>query len=127
MEAGGAQKALLQLARGLGRRGHEVTVMTMYDKTGIIPHFERQFGLPILSLRMKRTRDGRYVATPGAIATGLWRMYRVMRQGRIDVLQTFCHFSNIIGQPLGALAGIPIRVASERNRLDALARIVASR
>ena len=51
-------------------------------------------------------------------------MYRMMQQGRFDVLQTFCHFSNIIGQPLGALAGIPIRVASQQNRLDALAPIV---
>ena len=124
MEAGGAQKALLQLARGLRRRGHDVTVVTMYDKTGIIPHFEQKFGLPILSLRMKRASDGRYIATLGAVATGLWRMYRVMQQDSFDVLQTFCHFSNIIGQPLGALAGIPIRVASQRNRLDARAWIV---
>jgi glycosyltransferase involved in cell wall biosynthesis len=124
MEAGGAQKALLQLGRGLRQRGHNVTVMTMYDKVGIIPHFEDRFGLPILNLGMKQVTDGHSIATPGTVAGGLWRMYRTMRQGRFEVLQTFCHYSNIIGQPLGALAGIPIRVASQRNRLDALPRIV---
>jgi len=124
MEAGGAQKALMQLARGLQRRGHDVTLVTMYDKIGIIPHFERQFGLRILSLRMKRVSGGRSSATIRTVATGLWRMYRIMRQGGFDVLQTFCHFSNIIAQPVGALAGIRIRVASQRNRLDAVAPIV---
>jgi glycosyltransferase involved in cell wall biosynthesis len=124
MEAGGAQKALLQLARGLRGRGHDVTTMTMYDKVGIIPHFEKRFGLPIQNLRMKRVTGGRSVATPGSVAAGFWQMYRTMRRGRFDVLQTFCHYSNIIGQPLGALAGIPIRVASQRNRLDALPAIV---
>jgi glycosyltransferase involved in cell wall biosynthesis len=124
MEAGGAQKALLQLARGLRGRGHDVTTMTMYDKVGIIPHFEKRFRLPIQNLRMKRVTGGRSAATPRSVATGIWQMYRTMRRGRFDVLQTFCHYSNIIGQPLGALAGIPIRVASQRNRLDALPAIV---
>jgi glycosyltransferase involved in cell wall biosynthesis len=124
MEAGGAQKALLQLARGLRQRGHDVTVVTMYDKVGIIPHFERRFGLPIQNLRMKRIAGNRFIATPGAVAGGLWRMYQTMRHGHFDVLQTFCHYSNIIGQPVGALARIPIRVASQRNRLDAVPRIV---
>ncbi|MFO1056299.1 MAG: glycosyltransferase [Dongiaceae bacterium] len=124
MEAGGAQKALLQLARGLARRGHAVTVATMYDKVGIIPHFESRFGVPIRNLEMKRAAGGGWRAGPVTVAGGLWRLYRMMRDGGFDVLQTFCHYSNILGQPVGALAGIPIRIASQRNRLDAQSPLV---
>lgn len=45
MEAGGAQKAMLQLARGLRDRGHYVVVATMYDKGDFIPKFEQRYGL----------------------------------------------------------------------------------
>ena len=40
MEPGGAQKAMLSLAKGLENKGYGITIATMYDKDSFIPHFE---------------------------------------------------------------------------------------
>jgi L-malate glycosyltransferase len=118
MAAGGAQKAMLTLARGLNEAGHTVTVVTMYDIADYVPLFEAQYGLEIIDLRMKGD-NGRYqpIATLFASLRGLYRLYRLMRQTQPDVVQTFTHYSNIIGPPIAWLARVPWRVSSQRNLL----------
>ena len=122
MEAGGAQKAMLQLARGLIDGGHAVTVVTMYDKVGIVPHYEKQYGLRIVNLGMKRPGVRNPVRRAWTAARGLWRLFQMMRRGQYDVLQTFSHYSNIIGPILGRAAGIRVRVSSQRMSLQGYAR-----
>lgn len=117
MEPGGAQKAMLQLARGLRDRGAEVIAVTMYDKGGFVPDFERRFGIPIIDLEMKKATGRSPFSSAWSVLRGLWRLYRLLRRERITILQTFTHYSNILGPPIGWLAGVPIRVSSQRNRL----------
>lgn len=116
MEAGGAQKAMLQLAQGLRDRGHDVVVATMYDKGGFIPKFEQKYGMPIIDLQMKPA-EGNPLVKALAFARGLFRLTRLMRRERIEVLQTFSHYSNILGPILGLLARVPVRVSSQRMSL----------
>jgi glycosyltransferase involved in cell wall biosynthesis len=116
MEAGGAQKAMMQLARGLHRRGHEVTVVAMYDKAGSIPDFEARFGLPVIDLAMRP--NGSALRRLVAMLSGVVRLHRLLRQRQVDVLQSFTHYSNILGPVVGYLSGVPVRVTSQRNPLE---------
>jgi len=116
MEAGGAQKAMLGLAARLRRRGHDVTAATFYDKADFIPGFEQRFGLPILNLRMKQPGAGR-LTNAARTLRGLVKLWRLMRRERFDVVQTFSYFTNVMVLPLAWLAGVPVRVSSQRVSL----------
>ena len=105
MEAAGAQKALLTLARGLKDCGHNVTVVTMYDKGDYVSIFSERYRLDIVNLDMKRTGKSSLLRKAGAALKGLYRLYRLMRQERFDVVQTFSHYSNAIGPVIAWLAG----------------------
>lgn len=116
MEAGGAQKAMMQLARGLHRRGHEVTVAAMYDKVGCIPDYEARFGLPIIDLAMRP--PGSALRRSVAVLSGVARLGGFLRQHRVEVVQSFTHYSNILGPVLGWSCRVPVRITSQRNPLE---------
>jgi glycosyltransferase involved in cell wall biosynthesis len=117
MEAAGAQKAMLELARGLKARGHHAVVVTMYDKGDFIPGFQERYGLEIISLQMKRPGERNPLARGIRSLWGLGRLYRLMRRHKIEIVQTFSHYSNIVGPVIAWLARIPVRVSSQRMSL----------
>jgi len=116
MEAGGAQKAMLQLARGLEVRGYDVTVVTMYDRADYVRQFEETYGLEITDLQMK-PRGAALPHRAYAFAKGIWTLIRLMRSRKIQLLQTFSHYSNILGPLAAIIAGVPIRVTNQRMSL----------
>lgn len=125
MEAGGAQKALLELASGLKAQGHEVVVVTMYDKDSFVPYFDKKYGLSIVNLQIKQTGVGK-LQTTIRFLTGMQRLYQLIKEHDIQVLQTFSHYSNIIGPCIGWAAGAPIRVTSQRMSLSGRSRRLQS-
>ena len=116
MEAAGAQKAMLELARGLKQRGHPVTVVTMYDKDSYVPLFEEQYNLDIIDLEMKQPGERNLLTQAWRFVRGL-RLYRLMRAQRPQIVQTFSHYSNILGPLIAWLARVPVRVSSQRMSL----------
>jgi L-malate glycosyltransferase len=116
MTTGGVQKAIMQLARGLADRGHQVIVAAMYDKTGAIPAYEADFDLPITDLEMNPS--GSRVRKVVAMLRGGARLWRTVRERKVEVLQSFTHYSNILGPFVGVIAGVPVRVTSQRTPLD---------
>ena len=117
MEPAGAQKALLELARGLQSRGHSVTIATMYDKANYIPVFQERYGLDIINLQMKQPGERNPLAKALRLVRGIWRLYRLMRQHKIQIVQTFSHYSNILGPVIAWLARVPVRLSSQRMSL----------
>jgi len=117
MEAAGAQKAMLTLARGLQQRGHAVTVVTMYDKADYVPLFKQKYGVNIIDLGMKSPTDTSTFQKTVCTLKGLGQLWQLIRRERFDVVQTFTHYSNIIGPIIAWLAGIKIRISSQRNSL----------
>jgi glycosyltransferase involved in cell wall biosynthesis len=117
MEAAGAQKAVLILARGLQRRGHVVTVVTMYDKRDYVSLFRQKYGVEIIDLEMKAPRHASLPQEVMYVIRGLARLWRLMRKRQFDVVQTFSHYSNIIGPVVAYLAGVRVRVSSQRMSL----------
>ena len=117
MEAAGAQKAMLVLARGLQALGHKAQVVTMYDKADYVARFRQEYGVDIVDLRMKRPGRQNPLVKLADVVTGLWRLYRLMRRERFDVVQTFSHYSNLVGPVMAWLAGVRVRVSSQRMSL----------
>jgi glycosyltransferase involved in cell wall biosynthesis len=117
MEAAGAQKAMLELARGLKQRGHEVTVVTMYDKDAYVPFFEERYCLQIIDLEMKQPGVKNPLTRAWYFIRGLIRLYSLMRTQRPQIIQTFSHYSNILGPLVAWLARVPVRVSSQRMSL----------
>ena len=117
MEAAGAQKAMLTLARGLQQRGHVVTVATMYDKAEYVPLFRQHYGVNIIDLRMKPPKKAFKVQTIKAVLQGLRRLMQLIRREKFDVIQTFTHYSNVIGPIIAWLTGVKVRISSQRNVL----------
>ena len=115
MEPAGAQKALMILAQGLQRRGHHVVVVTMYDSGNYLPYFKEIYGIDIINLRMRsHVGFGRKVFH---YLKGLRSIYKIMREEKIDVLQAFSAYSNIIGPLVALVARVPVRATSQRVTL----------
>ena len=116
MEPGGAQKAMLSLAKGLEGKGNNITVATMYDKDAFIPQFEKKYELKIIDLGMKVANAGKLYNLYNFLR-GTYRLYKLLVKNKIDVLQTFSHYSNIIGPCIAFLARVKIKIVSQRMSL----------
>ncbi len=114
MERAGAQKAMMMLARGLKNSGWDVVVATMYDKTSCIKNMENEYGILISDLQMKEPGSSHFTNSFRFIS-GILRLYNLVRHERVDVIQTFTHFSNIVGPFVALAAGVPVCVTSKRN------------
>ncbi|MEZ4736419.1 MAG: glycosyltransferase family 4 protein [Caldilineaceae bacterium] len=125
MEAGGAQKALLELASGLKCQGHRVIVVTMYDKGDFVSYYSQKYGLPIVNLQIKKAGSNKFL-TPFRFLLGMWQLYLLLRKHNIQILQTFSHYSNIVGPCIGWLARAPVRVTSQRMSLSGRSRWLQS-
>ncbi|HSK41791.1 MAG TPA: glycosyltransferase family 4 protein [Arenibaculum sp.] len=104
MDQGGAQEAILRLARQLRARGHEAQVWFLYEK---VPAYRDE----------PHTRVLVPVAEPGIggyrrIVTDLVRAFSGHRP---DAVISFLPLANVVGQAAAAMAGIRCRIASQRN------------
>ena len=88
----------------------------MYDKGSFIPNFENTYKLKIINLGMKVTNAGKLYKLFYFIR-GTFRLYKLLVENRIDVLQTFSHYSNVIGPCVGFFARVKIRIVSQRMSL----------
>lgn len=104
MDRGGAQEAILRLARRLRARGHDAEVWFLYEKTAAYR------GEPHTRILLPR-------AEPGAAGylTLFARTVAALRRHRPDAVISFLPLANVVGQAAAAAAGIRCRIASQRN------------
>lgn len=104
MDQGGAQEALLRLARELRARGHDVETWFLYEKSPLYRNEERvRVLLP--------------EASPGASGylQILPKLVGQLKAHRPDAVISFLPLANGLGQIAARLAGVRHRVASQRN------------
>jgi glycosyltransferase involved in cell wall biosynthesis len=115
-ELAGAQKVALTQARHFHRRGYDVTLCFLYDKYGLLPTMRQQEPFEIISLEAKLPKRP-FLVNALCTLRAIWRLFRLLRRKRIQVIETLTHYSNILGIIVGWLARVPVRISSQRNTL----------
>lgn len=105
MEAGGAQRVALILAEALRDRGHEVEIWFLYVKR---PTYINVPG--VRSLLEHKPSASDYVKI-------LTRLRQMLSSHKPDVLITHTHYANVLGQVVGKLCSVPMRIAVQHNPL----------
>lgn len=86
LEAGGAERQLVELARGLHQRGYKVTVAVFYNRGSLLDDLQ-SVGVPVIDLRKR----GRWDMAGFLVRTAL-----AVRRTRPDVLYSFLGGANIV-------------------------------
>ncbi len=102
---GGAEGALLRMARGLVASGVRCSVITF--NTGPFSDIGA-FPCPVHVIPV------RFRCGLGPLSA-LWRIYRLIRSERVDVLHTFFAASDFIGGVAGILGGCKVMISSRRD------------
>lgn len=106
LDLGGAQTALLALARNRDRAGFEVEVAVLHGRGSFAEAFE-EAGVKVHSLAPAKW-------PPSYIPAFL----RLVASGRFDVLHFHLQGANWLAKPLAALAGAPVRIAHDHTSGD---------
>lgn len=104
-DRGGAEKILARWAAGLPRAKYAVQAAALQGRSRAVLTSLSQAGLPAHDLGMAGRSDPR----------GVLRLFRLLRHGRVRILVTFLFHATLLGRVVGALAGVPVRVSSERT------------
>ncbi len=102
---GGAETQLVHLATRLKKRGWDVQVISMIPPVAYVEELKRA-GIHVYSLEMRRG-----VPDP----RGLFRLVKILRRERPQILTTFMYHVNLLGRLGGRIVGVPIIISSIRN------------
>jgi glycosyltransferase involved in cell wall biosynthesis len=102
---GGAERAMIALARHLPRDRFEVTVSTTRQSGGALLDAVLAEGIPYLAL----DRAGRFDVVP------FRRLVAFLRHHHIDVVHAHMFGSNLWASILGRIAGVPVVIAHEQT------------
>jgi glycosyltransferase involved in cell wall biosynthesis len=109
MAVGGAQRMLMIQAAWFKAQGYPIWVAYFYDKEGLHEKWQSEYDFPIINL------DGwRFGASPFSNASrligALGRLWRLLREHKISVIETFTPHSDMWGLPVAWLARVPVRI-----------------
>src|SRR5438128_1272138 len=96
LDRGGAQRQLVELAKGLDKTRFEVTVATFYDGGALRGEIEGADGVAVLSLHKK----GRWDLLPF-----VWRLLQTVRRVRPQVIHGYMGVANELSLLVGRLVG----------------------
>lgn len=97
LNVGGAETMLHKLLSGMDRARFQNSVISLIEPGPMAKRIEA-LGIPVVSLGMRRGRP-----TPGHI----WRLYRLLRSARPNILQTWMYHADLTGIIAGRLARVP--------------------
>ncbi|GBD94409.1 spore coat protein SA [bacterium BMS3Abin05] len=104
---GGSEQHLTQVLRHLDRALFEPHLYVLHGKWDLLPEIE-QSGIPCRKIGLPNILTAKAV---GKIP--YW--VREIQRGKFQILHTYLFASNLYGQILGALAGVPVRISSRRE------------
>jgi glycosyltransferase involved in cell wall biosynthesis len=99
--AGGAEQQLRLLVR---HTRHQADVATLYNR-GLVADGIEADGTRVVDLRMRSNRD----------LSALWRLVRLMRAGRYEVVHVHLYRACIYGRIAARLARVPVVVTTEHS------------
>ena len=101
---GGTEQQLLDFITDINRNRYDVIVCPLVSGGGLFKEFERA-NISIVVVGRKHKYDP-FI---------LWRLIRIIKRERVDILHTFLYTANFWGRIAGQLAGVPIIIAGERG------------
>jgi len=104
LQTGGAERVVADLARGLDRRRFRAMVCCLNFKGRLAEELEKD-GIPVFALDKKPKLD----------LGVLWKLVRLMRREKVDVVHTHLWTSSFWGRLAARLAGVPVIVVTEHN------------
>jgi len=99
LEFGGAERQLIELVKGLSKRGFAITVATFYDGGALRPEMEGIAGVPVISLHKRSRWD---------LVSFLWRLWRIVRKSKPQVVHGYMGVANELCSCVGRLIGARI-------------------
>ena len=102
---GGAERQLVELARGMDKQRFRVLVATLYPGQPLERELEGRVGISLLSLNRKGKFDFGI----------LLPLVRLLRRERVHVIQPFLSPATFFGLTAAILARVPVRVVTERS------------
>ncbi len=117
----GAQIGLLDQARCFHSRGYRVVVAFLYDKDGLHQVWQQAAEFPIHNLNAYQAGAGK-LQNAVLLLKALITLGRLIRYEKFDVVETFTPDSNLVGLPVARLAGIPVRIATHRGKIENFSR-----
>lgn len=85
LQTGGAERMLLKLLQNIDRSRFDPVVVSLIDE-GTLGGEIRKLGIPVITLRIN---------TLQGVMTALWRLARITRKGRFDVIQGWMYHGNL--------------------------------
>jgi glycosyltransferase involved in cell wall biosynthesis len=104
LRVGGAEQQLLELVRGIDKRRFRPIVAPLYGGGALDAEFRAVPGVEVVDLN----RRGKYDPST------LWRMARLLRSRRVDVVQPFLSPATFFGLVPALLVGTPVKIVTER-------------
>ncbi|HXG41159.1 MAG TPA: glycosyltransferase [Dehalococcoidia bacterium] len=104
LRLGGAERQLVELARGLDKSRYRVTVATLYPGQPLEGELAGEPGLEVVSLGRRHRLD----------PSPIWRMARLLRQRRAHIVQPFLTPATFFALLGAIVAGTPVRIVTER-------------
>lgn len=102
---GGAERQLLYLVQGIARLADVTVVSLSRSDVRLLPEFERLAGVQTVLCRKRLGLDPMLIP----------RLVAVLRRERPVIVHTYLRTAGYWGRVAAYFAGVPIRVASERN------------
>lgn len=117
MAVGGAQRVLLTQATWFHAQGYQVTVAFFYDKEALYGRLQAEYLFPVIDLCARKVAGSGF-GNSLRFLKGMMRLWKLLRRGRFDIIETFTPHSNLVGLPLARLAGAPARIASHHGVIE---------
>jgi glycosyltransferase involved in cell wall biosynthesis len=121
MATGGAQKVLLDQAGWFHVQGHKVSAVFFYDKENLRERWQSNAAFPIINLEAFRKGAGA-LTNAFSLIGGLFRLWKLIRHEKPQVVEMFTHDSNMLVLPLAWLAGVPVRIPTHHGIIDGFPR-----
>ena len=117
MQQAGAQKMQLIQSAWFHKKGHEVISVFLYDNENLSEDWKSRYPFKVINLDVW-SLQGNIFGKLLKFLLALPRFYRFLVQNNFDIIETFTHDSNLIGIPLGYLAGIPVRIPAHQGDIE---------
>jgi len=104
LHVGGAERVIARTVPRLDKNRYETIVCCLWMGGAAADEMEKA-GVRVINLDAKNKLDLRI----------LFRLYRLLKEHKIDIIHSFLFHANMLGRIVGRLAGVPVILSSERT------------